>query len=60
MFSMERNDVIEEGAKVEEFKPLPFWRELFLKKEELQEYYIKKREYQYNMDLNRLLCHNPY
>ncbi|MBO5376052.1 MAG: 1-acyl-sn-glycerol-3-phosphate acyltransferase [Bacilli bacterium] len=45
---MEKNDVIEEGAKVEEFKPLPFWRELFLKKEELQEYYIKKREYQYN------------
>ena len=32
----------------DEFKPLPFWQEIFLKKEELQEYYIKKREYQYN------------
>lgn len=39
---MEKND------DQEEFRPLPFWRELFLKKEELQDYYIKKREYQYN------------
>ena len=31
----------------EEFRPLPFFLEMFLKKEELQEYYIKKREYQY-------------
>ena len=31
-----------------EFKPLPFWREMLLKKEELQDYYILKREYLYN------------
>lgn len=34
--------------KKDEFKPLPFWQEIFLKKEDLQEYYKKKREYQYN------------
>ena len=39
-------DEIEE-LKVEDFKPLPFYRDIFLKKEELREYYIKKRNYQY-------------
>lgn len=31
-----------------EFKPLPFWKEIFLKKEALADYYRSKREYEYN------------
>jgi len=42
---MENKKNIEE-IKEEDFKPLSFFRELFLKKEDLQEYYIKKRNYQ--------------
>ncbi len=31
----------------EEFKPLPFWRELLLKEDELVEYYNAKRKYEF-------------
>lgn len=38
----------EEVNDEKQFKPLPFWREIFLKKEDLPNYYIEKREYEYN------------
>lgn len=41
---MENNEFDNE----KQFKPLPFWRELLLKKEDLQDYYRNKREYEYN------------
>lgn len=37
--------------KESDFKPLPFWKELLMKEEELPNYYRQKREYEYENNL---------
>ena len=41
-----------EHSDQEEFRPLPFLKEAFLSKDKLQDYYIKKRKYQYDNNLH--------